>query len=37
MWACILLHNWRTEMMGQNQIKKYFNNIDHINSDDEEQ
>ena len=26
-WSCILLHNWRTETEGQNQIKTYFNNI----------
>lgn len=27
MWACILMHNWRTETVGRNQIKTYFDDI----------
>ena len=27
MWACILMHNWRTETVGRNQIKTYFKDI----------
>ena len=27
MWACIYLHNWRTETVGRNQIQTYFNNL----------
>lgn len=28
MWCSILLHNWRTETVGRNQIKTYFNNLE---------
>ena len=32
MWSCIFLHNFRTETVGRNQIKTYFNYInDNIN------
>ena len=27
MWTCILLHNWRTETVGRNQIRTYFDDI----------
>ena len=27
MWSCILLHNWRTETVGRNQIQTYFDEI----------
>ncbi len=27
LWACILLHNWRAETVGRNQIKTYFDDI----------
>ena len=27
MWTCILLHNWRTETVGRNQIRSYFDEI----------
>ena len=27
MWSCILLHNWRTETAGRNQIRTYFDEI----------
>ena len=26
-WVCILLHNWRMETIGRNQIRTYFNDI----------
>ena len=27
MWSCIYLHNYRTEIIGRNQIRKYFGNL----------
>ena len=28
LWACIYLHNWRTETVARNQITTYFNNLE---------
>lgn len=28
MWCCILLHNWRTNTVGRNQIKTYFDELE---------
>ena len=32
-WCCVLLHNWRTETVGRNQIATYFNSI--VNKEDQ--
>ena len=37
MWACILLHNYRTETMGRNQIRSYFEYLESMAAEDDVQ
>lgn len=40
LWACILLHNFRTETVQRNQIRTYFEKInenEEISTDDEQE
>ena len=37
MWACILLHNYRTETMGRNQIRSYFEYLEEIDESIQEE
>jgi len=36
-WSCVLLHNFRTETVGRNQAKTYFDNLVHCQREEDGQ